>query len=288
MPDHLKFGLTSINIGSTSYPEALVNLAQAAEVAGFDSLWAGEHSVLADSSTRMPTTTRILNPIVALTYVAAHTRTIRLGTGVLLLPQHQPLILAKELASLDVLSGGRLIVGIGVGWAEAEYEALGVPFHDRGARADEYLAAMRAIWRDIWSEEKPADYGRYVSFQEVEAYPHPIQDPTPPIVIGGRAPAVIRRTVEQANGWYGFALDLEETASVLAQLRKAAARYHRPASLGELEISVNPHVQLDKETAQRFAELGVHRLILYPPPGKDAHTLVQWVTTLGETLVGQV
>src|SRR5438876_3152022 len=168
MPDHLKFGLTSINGRATSYPEALVQLAQAAETAGFDSLWAGEHSVLAESSTRMLATTRLLNPIVALTYVAAHTRTVRLGTGVLLLPQHQPLILAKELATLDVLSGGRLIVGIGVGWAEAEYEALGISYHERGARADEYLAAMRAIW----SDEKPAYHGRYVSFQGVQAYPH--------------------------------------------------------------------------------------------------------------------
>jgi probable F420-dependent oxidoreductase len=284
MPDQLKFGLTSINSGATSYPEALVRLARAAETAGFDSLWAGEHHVLPESSERFPPTNRILNPVVALTFVAAHTRTIRLGTGILLLPQHQPLILAKELASLDVLSGGRLIVGIGVGWAEAEYEALGVPFHERGARADEYLAAMRTIW----SEEKPAYHGRYVSFQEVQAYPHPVQQPTPPIVIGGRAPAVLRRTVEQANGWYGFALDLDEIASVLAQLREAAIRYHRPASLGELEISVNPRVPLDKKTAQRFAELGVHRLILYPPHGMDAPAIEQWVTTLVETLVGQI
>jgi probable F420-dependent oxidoreductase len=284
MPDQLKFGLTSINSGATSYPEALVRIAQAAETAGFDSLWAGEHHILAESSSRIPATSRLLNPVVALTFVAAHTRTIRLGTGILLLPQHQPLILAKELASLDVLSGGRLIVGIGVGWAEAEYEALGVPYRERGARADEYLAAMRAIW----SEEKPVYYGRYVSFQEVQAYPHPMQQPTPPIVIGGRAPAVLRRTVEQANGWYGFALDLDETASVLAQLREAAARHHRPASLGELEISVAPRVPLDKETAQRFAELGVHRLILIPPRELDAPALEQWVTTIGETLVGQV
>jgi probable F420-dependent oxidoreductase len=284
MPDQLKFGLTSINSGATSYPEALVRIAQAAETAGFDSLWAGEHHILAESSSRIPATSRLLNPVVALTFVAGHTRTIRLGTGILLLPQHQPLILAKELASLDVLSSGRLIVGIGVGWAEAEYEALGVPYRERGARADEYLAAMRAIW----SEEKPVYYGRYVSFQEVQAYPHPVQQPTPPIVIGGRAPAVLRRTVEQANGWYGFALDLDETATMLTQLREAATRHHRPPSLGELEISVAPRVPLDKTTAQRFAELGVHRLIMIPPRELDAPALEQWITTVGETLVGQV
>ena len=284
MPDRLQFGLTGSNGGVTSYPEALAGLAQAAEIAGFDSIWAGEHHVLATSSTMIPPTSRYLNPVVALTYVAALTRTIRLGTGVLLLPQYQPLILAKELASLDVLSGGRLIVGIGVGWAEAEYEALGVPFHQRGAIADEYLAAMRAIW----SEGTPAYHGRYVSFQDVVAYPHPLQQPTPPIVVGGRSPAALRRAVEQANGWYGYAMSLDETAALLAQLREAAGRYPRPASLGELEISVAPRVPLDKDTAQRFATLGVHRLILIPPRGMEAPALEQWVKTIGETLVGQV
>jgi probable F420-dependent oxidoreductase len=284
MPDRLKFGLTGINGGTTSYPDALINLAQAAEHAGFDSLWAGEHSILPDSSTRMPPTRRLLNPVVALTYIAAHTRTIRLGTGVLLLPQHQPLVLAKELATLDVLSGGRLIIGVGVGWSEEEYEALGVPFSERGARADEYLDAMRTIW----SEVKPAYHGKYVSFQGVQAYPHPMQQPTPPIITGGTAPSVIRRTIERANGWYGFALDLDETAGVLAEFREALARYHRPASLGALEISIAPRIPIDKETARRFAELGVDRLILIPPPDKDIPALIQWVTVLGETLVGQV
>lgn len=284
MPDHLKFGLTGINRGATNSPDALINLAQAAEASGFDSLWAGEHIILPESSTYIPPTQPYLNPLLTLTYVAAHTRTIRLGTGVLLLPQHQPLILAKELATLDVLSGGRLIMGIGVGWSEEEYEALGVPFHERGARADEYLAAMRAIW----SEEKPAYHGKYVSFQGVQAYPHPVQQPTPPIITGGVAPAVIRRTIEQANGWYGFALDLDETAVVLAQLREASARYHRPASLGELEISIAPRIPIDKDTARRFAELGVHRLILISPRDQDAPALIQWINTLGETLIGQV
>lgn len=284
MPAHLKFGLTSINGGATSYPEALTRIAQAAETAGFDSLWAGEHHVLATSSSTIPATSRYLNPVVALTFAAAYTRTIRLGTGILLLPQQQPLILAKELASLDVLSGGRLIVGIGVGWAEAEFEALGVPFHDRGTRTDEYLAAMRAIW----SEEAPAYHGRYVSFQGVQAFPHPVQQPYPPIVVGGRAPGALRRTVEQANGWYGFALDVDETASLLARLREASARYQRPAWLGELEISVAPRIPLDKATAQRFAELGVHRLILIPPRGADAPALEHWISTISETLVGQV
>lgn len=284
MPDGLKFGITGSNGGVNSYPEALAGLAQAAEMAGFDSVWAGEHHVLAMSSTRIPPTQRYLNPVVALTYVAAFTRTIRLATGVLLLPQYQPLILAKELASLDVLSGGRLIVGIGVGWSEEEYVALGVSYHDRGARADEYLAAIRAIW----SEGTPAYHGRFVSFQDVVAYPHPVQQPSPPVVVGGRAPAVLRRAVEQANGWYGYAMDLDETAALLAQLREVARRYPRPAELGELEISVAPRVPMDKDTARRFADLGVHRLVMIPPPGMEALALQQWVKSIGATLIGEV
>lgn len=283
MPGVIKFGITGMSGGTTSYPEALAGVARAAEMAGFDTLWAGEHHVLPLSSTRIPPTSRYLNPVLTLTYAAAFTRTIRLATGVLLLPQHSPLILAKELASLDVLSGGRLIVGIGVGWAEEEYKALGVPYHERGARADEYLAAMRAIW----SEGTPSYSGRYVSFQDVVAYPHPVQQPYPPIVVGGSAAPVMRRAVEQANGWYGFALDLADTAALLEKLHDATTRYERPASLGELEISVAPRVPLDKDTVMRFAELGVHRLILMPPRDKDAAALEQWVKTMGETLVGQ-
>ncbi len=284
MSGTLKFGITGMSGGVASYPEALVTISQAAEAAGFDSIWAGEHIILPDSSTRMPPTYRLLNPLLALTYMAAHTKTIKLGTGVLLLPQHEPLLLAKELATLDVLSGGRLMVGIGVGWSEEEYQALGISYNDRGARADEYLAAMRVLW----TEDKPVYHGKYVSFQGVEAHPHPIQQPHPPIITGGRAPAVIRRTIEQANGWYGYAYDLDEAAVAISQIREAAKRYHRPASLGELEISIAPRIPIDKETAQRFADLGVHRLIFIPQPGKDANALVQWVTTLGETLVGQV
>src|ERR1700730_9999394 len=140
------------------------------------------------------------------------------------------------------------------------------PAPDHRKRAEEYLAAIRTIW----SEGTAAYHGRYVSFQDVMAYPHPVQQPAPPIVVGGSAAAVLRRALEQANGWYGFALDLDETTALLAQLREAAGRYQRPAWLGELEISVAPRVPLDKDTALRFADLGVHRLILIPPPGIDA------------------
>ena len=285
MPGKLKFGLTQINTGAYSYPATMVRIAQAAESAGFDSVWASEHVVLPDvqgQQSYMAPEHRILNPVAALTHIAAHTSTIRLGTGVIVLPQHHPLVLAKEIASLDVLSGGRMIFGVGVGWARPEFRALGVPFEDRGQRMDEYLAAMRAIW----SQEKPAYYGQFVSFDNIQAYPRPLQRPYPPIVVGGRSPAAFRRAVEVAHGWYGFSLDLEETAHALADLRQAARRYSRPGFLGELEISVAPRIPVDLAVAQRFAELGVHRLILIPRRSLDGPALEEYIAIVGSTLIG--
>src|SRR5215510_13227981 len=148
MEGRVKFGLFSINLGPCADPEVAVRIARLAEDAGFDSLWAGEHVVLPDP--RVPPSPMnpedpILDPVVTLTFLAAQTQHILLGTGIIILPQRNPLVLAKELASLDVLSGGRLILGIGVGYLEPEFRALGIPLKERGERADEYLAAMQAI-----------------------------------------------------------------------------------------------------------------------------------------------
>ena len=145
----MKFGLFGVNMYACSYPETAIQVAQLAEAAGFESLWAGEHVVLPDPQTPpspMAPRDRILDPIVALTFLAAQTSHVRLGTGVIILSQRNPLVLAKELASLDELSGGRLIFGVGVGYLEPEFRAIGIPFADRGARTDDYLAAMRASW----------------------------------------------------------------------------------------------------------------------------------------------
>jgi alkanesulfonate monooxygenase SsuD/methylene tetrahydromethanopterin reductase-like flavin-dependent oxidoreductase (luciferase family) len=161
---------------------------------------------------------------------------------------------------------------------------MGVPFVDRGRRTDEYLAAMCAIW----SEEKPAYHGQFLSFANVQAYPRPLQQPYPPIVIGGRSPGAYRRAVEVANGWYGFSLDLEETANAIADLRQASRRYPRPDFLGGLEISVAPRIPVDLAVAERFAELGVHRLILIPRRYLDGPALEEFVATVGSELIGRV
>lgn len=267
-----------------SYPDAAVEIARHAEDTGFESLWAGEHIVLPDPqappSPAAPDD-RFIDSILALTYLAAHTRTILLGTGIIILPQRNPLILAKELASLDVLSGGRLIFGIGAGYLEPEFRALGIPFGDRGARTDEYLAAMRAIW----TQAKPAYHGRFVSFEHIQAHPQPQR--TIPVIVGGHSASAFRRAVESGQGWYGWTLDPDQTAHALEELARAMHEYERPPELGKLEISVTPPARkLTQAEVQRYADLGVDRLILLPPRRLNQTEMKAFLTQVSETLMG--
>ena len=286
----MKFGLFSVNSYTCSYPETSVEIAQLAESAGFESLWAGEHVVLPDPQappSPMAPEDRILDPVVALTFLAAHTRQVLLGTGIIILPQRNPLVLAKELSSLNELSGGRLVFGVGAGYLEPEFRALGIPFTDRGARTDDYLAAMRAIW----SQTQPAYQGRFLSFGHVQAHPRPQR--SIPLVVGGHTPPAYRRAVEQANGWYGFALGLDGgTRSLpgsLAGIADALERYQRPQALGQLEISVTPPPgTISLERARRYADLGVDRLIIWPPDGIGAADLRNFISLFGDTVIGRV
>jgi probable F420-dependent oxidoreductase len=224
---------------------------------------------------------RLLDPVVALTYLAAHTSRIKLGTGVIILPQRQALVLAKQLASLDVLSNGRLIFGLGVGWCEPEMRSVGAPFKERGRVSDDYLAAMRAVW----TQPKPAHHGSYVTFEAVQAMPRPVQAPIP-IVVGGGTPPAYRRAVGQGHGWYGFGLDVETTRKRVSALQEAAKTTKRPAELGPLEISVTPpgYDVPDRATIDAYAQAGVHRLILRPQPTMDAAALERFASETGRAL----
>ena len=195
----------------------------------------------------------MLHPSTVLAYAAAVTTTLKLGTGIVLIAQRNPVVLAKEMASLDVLSGGRLLLGIGAGYLHQEFEALGVPFKQRGARTDEYVHAMRSLWND----PSPSFSGKYVNFDQIQAMPRPVQDGGPPIIIGGASDAALRRAAEYAQGWYGFAMDVETTKGVLDRLRAAGG--------DQLEISVTPNGPINDEIVQGFADIGVHRLISLMP-----------------------
>jgi probable F420-dependent oxidoreductase len=278
----MKFGLFGLHRGSSVDPEVLERRAHRAEEAGFESLWVGDHIALPFSAGDPPDEPR-LEALIALTYLAAVTSHVRLVAGVIVLPQRQPVLLAKQLASLDVLSRGRLTVGIGVGYVEPELRALGASLADRAARTDEYLAALRALW----DEPVPAFTGQYVSFTDVIARPRPVQRPHPPIVIGGHSTFAYRRAVQEGDGWYGWELDLEQTAKALDELREAAARYERPAMLGELEISITPCNLLDVETARRYADLGVHRLV-FQPHTMEGTAIDELSATIGERLIGRI
>ncbi len=263
----MKFGLFGINNGPCAFPKCAAAVARAAEDAGFESLWTGEHVILPD-------------PQAPPSPVAADFR-IRLGTGIIILPQRNPVVLAKELASADVLSNGRLIFGIGVGYLKPEFEAIGAPFDHKGARAEEFLAAMIALW----SMHKPEFSGKWVKFKGVNAMPRPVQQPHPEIVFGGHSAEAFSRAARLAKGWYGFALDVDGTAKCVEGLRAACQKAGR--KFEELEISVTPRVKIDRATAKQFADLGVSRLILLQR-GADEAAIIEQVRETGRDLIGQV
>ena len=270
----MKYGFFGINMNACSEPDTALRVAQAAEAAGFESLWTGEHVVLPDpqvAPSPLPPHYPILDPAIALSFLSAHTHTIKLGTGIIILPQRNPLVLAKELASLDVVSKGRLIFGVGVGYLKPEFDALGVSFEHKGARAIDYLQAMQAVW----TQAAPAYAGRFVNFGGIQAKPQPVQRPLP-IVIGGHTKAAYERAVRHAHGWYGFALDVAATERCLAGLHEAAQTVERPAALGPLEISITPAARLTPELVGSYAAIGVQRLIPFPRM-KTAEELLDFV-----------
>ncbi|MCW2541571.1 MAG: class F420-dependent oxidoreductase [Frankiales bacterium] len=267
----MKLGLFDINHGPRSDPEALVVAAVAAENAGFESVWAGEHVVLPDPQTPaspMSPQFPALDLLIALTWAGAATSRVRLGTGIVILPQRNPVVLAKQIASIDVLSRGRFEFGIGVGYLEPEFRAIGANLEQRGPVTDEFLEAMQSLWYD----EHPAYQGQFVAFSGVDAYPRPVQQPIP-IVVGGHSKPAYRRAVTRGHGWYGFGLDPAATGHQLAGLKAAAQVVQRPTELGELEISVTPPSKpLTTADVAAYAELGVHRLIVRSLPDADGVT----------------
>ena len=280
----MKFGLFGINTGPCAVPATAAATARAAEAAGFDSVWTGEHIVLPEPQappSPVPADTPFIDSAVALAYVAGQTKTIRLGTGIIILAQRNPVVLAKELASVDVLSSGRLIFGIGIGYLKPEFDAIGAPFDHKGPRSEEFLAAMIALW----SMEKPEYHGRFVSFGGINAMPRPVQKPHPEIVFGGHTPQAFSRAARLGKGWFGFALDVEATGKCVDGLRAACKQAGR--RFEDLEVSVAPRGRLDRDAAKRFADAGVDRLILLHR-ARDEAGLSQFVGEAERELVGKV
>lgn len=256
----MDIGLFGVGSGTTASAAGLATILPLVEELGFDSVWAGEHMV-APSPRIAPSPIEpdypMLDPLAVLTFAAALTQRLLLGTGILLLPQRPPVALAKAVASLDVLSNGRLLLGVGVGYLQPEFAAVGADFQHRGRRTEEYIAAMRALW----TMDAPSFDGETVQFSGVDAYPRPVQAGGPPLVMGGHSPGAYRRAVTMSSQWYGFAMDPAGTARCLAGIREAADRYQRPAEYGELVINVTPNRRLSPQLVEEYAALGVHRLL---------------------------
>lgn len=269
----MKFGLWGMNIGTCADPAAAVRVARAAEDAGLESLWTGEHVVMPSprpDGFPMAPDLPWLDSIAGLTLLATVTERVRIASGTIEVPMHEPVRLAKQLASVDVIADGRLIAGFGLGYVQVEFDALGIDRSTRGLRMDEALDAMH----ELWTSERPSYDGETVAFGGIEAQPRPVQPGGPPIVLGGgTTPRARRRIIERAHGWYLFCTDHDETAASLAAIAGEQEQVERPPSLGPIEITVTPTEPLDASTVARYEELGVDRLVVLPrqgaPPGEQ-------------------
>jgi probable F420-dependent oxidoreductase len=271
----MKFGLLFANAGPFSNPDLLAHLATTAEACGFESLWTVEHVVIPqgykspypyskDGKIPGGEDVPIPDPLLPLGFVAAITKKLKLATGVVILPQRHPLYVAKEVATLDLLSGGRVILGIGSGWLKEEFDALGLDFHQRGARTDEAIQAMRACWRD-----NPSSFnGSQFSFGPLMSFPKPAHREGVPIHIGGHSPAAARRAGRFGDGFFPAIGEIPKLQELFGTMREAATRAGRDPN--KIELSCMGRAK--PESIKPLEDLGIARAVI-PPPGFDKDAL---------------
>ncbi len=288
----MKFGMMFANTGPFATLEGLTELAQAAEGAGFESIWTVEHVIWPadyassypyDASGKMPgrSDTPLPDPLIWLAFVAARTSTIRLATGILILPERNPVVLAKEIGTLDTLSGGRFELGIGVGWLREEFDAIGVPWERRGARTDEYVGAMQALW----SGDEVSFDGEFVSFANVSSNPKPVQ-PELPITVGGHSAAAARRAGRLGHGFFpgtGTPAELAELFDITRQTAADAGRDPEAITLmaGHAGLFGDDPVG----AAEELASVGVTRTII-PAFLCTRPTIAEGVEAIAARIVG--
>ncbi|TMA74634.1 MAG: LLM class F420-dependent oxidoreductase, partial [Deltaproteobacteria bacterium] len=281
----MKFGLMYANAGPFAFPEMLTHLAQTAERVGVESLWTVEHVVIPvgyastypyDPSGKIqaPDQVPIPDPLVALGYVAGVTKKIRLATGIVILPQRHPLYIAKEVATLDVLSHGRVILGIGVGWLAEEFDALGIPFAERAARTAEMVRAMRSLWKD---EAEPFQ-GKFYRWPKVESHPKPVQKPGVPIVVGGHTELAARRAARYGDGFFPGVAEDAKLKDILAIMADECRKLGRDPKT--IEISAG-RAAPDLDGVKRLRDLGVSRFMV-PPPAYDPDGITKGLERLGD------
>ena len=269
----MKFGLRYCNTGRFVDPGLAVELAQAADEAGFESIWTVEHTVVPGGyESAYPYSPDgkmaggrddfdLPDPLIWMAFVASRTRRIRFGTGILIVPQHNPVVAAKQIATLDHLTGGRLLLGIGVGWLKEEFDAIGAPFDDRGRRTDEYIEAMR----ELWGAERPTYHGEYVHFDAAYCRPQPVRGSVP-IIVGGHSKAAARRAGRLGDGFFPAR---GASAELIQLARDVAAEHGRDPAALEMTTGIGE----DRSSLSSLAELGVARVLVpvAPMPGMGLH-----------------
>lgn len=281
----MKIGLIPVNIGVTDI-NMMTGMAQRAEQLGYESVWTFEHVIVpVDYESKYPYNSSgkmgaepeapFVDPLIALTAIAARTETIRLGTGVNILSEVNPLLFAKQTASLDVLSGGRLLLGVGIGWLREEFDAMGVPFERRGARFDDYVQAMRKVWSGDVVEHQ----SEFLNWSNFKSYPLPAQSPLP-LIMGGNKGKIFERIARYGNGWFVPGSDPSEITSMLQQLRAVCEQEQRDPA--EIEITVMWPGHGGKDAVGQLADIGVHRVVvplqaLGPDPAEGMEKLAQEV-----------
>ena len=264
----MKFGLAFASSIGIEHEQAM-DICRRAEAAGFESLWGGEHVILpstieskypytADGKVPATPDTYIPDPLMWLAYVSAAAPSMRLGTCILILPQRNPLVLAKEIATLDHLTGGKVELGIGVGWLQEEFDALGVPWERRGRRNDEYLEAMRLVWSDRHVEY----HGEFVDFEPLTITPRPAQGADIPILVGGDSDVAIRRAARLADGYFPGEGNSERLAGLIERLRAACETAERDPAEVEVNAMLIEHLGDPAAGIEKMTELGVGRIMI--------------------------
>src|SRR5208282_4233130 len=286
----MKLGLMFVNSGPFAQPQLFAHLAQAAERFGFESIWTVEHVVIPQDykspypyspSGKIPGAedVPIQDPLLPLAYAAAITTKLNLGTGVMILPQRHPLYVAKEVATLDVLSNGRTILGIGSGWLEEEFTSLGIDFHTRGARTDEAIKSLRSLW----SDDAASFHGKHFNFGPVKCYPKPVQKPGVPIHVGGHSPAAAKRAGRYGDGFFPALAEIPKLKELFSTMKSEAEKAGRDPNKIELSCMGRPRV----DELKALADIGISRVVI-APPAFDAEGLTRGLEKLQEEVIARI
>ena len=288
----MKFGLMFTNVGPFGQPDHLENLARSAEEVGIESIFTVEHVVVPKDyqseypyspTGKMPgeESAPIPDPVLPLAYAAAVTEKLRLGTGVMILPQRHPAYVAKQMATLDNLSRGRAILGVGIGWLREEFETVGIPFKERAARTEESIRAIRSLWKG----EAEAFEGEFYRWGPVESNPKPVQPGGVPILVGGHVEGAARRAARFGDGFFpARGHDLAELGSLIDAVRDECGKIGRDPA--EVEITAGTAVQ-DIDAVRRYEDLGLSRIVM-PPPAFDPEGLRKGLRAFGDKIIAKL